>query len=126
MGWFSSNEKQITSRVPWQNLTEMSQWAEIWGNKNGEKHIVFKHSTRCSISMMAKRKAEQDWEERFGTAHIWYLDLLNHRDISNAIADSTGVYHQSPQVISFSNGEVKYQATHGEIDIRRAFKSFDK
>jgi bacillithiol system protein YtxJ len=125
MGWFSSKQKQSVASVPWQNLTEMSQWAEIWGNKNGDKHIVFKHSTRCSISIMAKRKTEQDWEEGFGEVHIWYLDLLNHRDISNAIAEKTGVVHQSPQAISFCNGQVEYHATHGRIDIKKAVKSLD-
>lgn len=126
MGWFSSKETNNTPSVPWKNLSEISQWEAIWNNRTGEKHIVFKHSTRCSISLMAKRKVEQDWEERFEGAQVWYLDLLNHRDISNAIASSTGVEHESPQALSIENGEVVYMATHGEINIRRAYKSFEE
>jgi bacillithiol system protein YtxJ len=54
------------------------------------------------------------------------LDLLNHRDISNAIAEKTGIYHQSPQAIVLVNGEVKYQDSHSEISARRILKSLEK
>lgn len=124
MGWFSSKEKKNTPQVPWQKLTESSQLTEILGNKSGEKHILFKHSTRCSISAMALNRFQQDWDEEFGDVHVWYLDLLSYREISNQIAEKTGVYHQSPQAIAVQNGEVKYSASHSDISIKQAIKSF--
>jgi bacillithiol system protein YtxJ len=42
--------------------------------------------------------------------------LLNHRDVSNEIAEQTNIVHQSPQAILVRKGEVIYTATHGDID----------
>jgi bacillithiol system protein YtxJ len=123
MGWFSSNKESKTQNVPWQKLTEQSQLSEIVGNKNGEKHIIFKHSTRCSISAMALNRFQKDWSDEHNEIHIWYLDLLNFREISSMVAEKTGVIHQSPQAIALKNGEVTYTATHSEINLRRAVKS---
>ncbi|MEJ6491184.1 MAG: bacillithiol system redox-active protein YtxJ [Flavobacteriales bacterium] len=125
MSWFSTKEKS-TKTIPWQKLTEMSQLQEILDNKSGEQHILFKHSTRCNISSIAFRRFETEWNEEYNSTHIWYLDLLVHRDISNSIAEKTGVYHQSPQVIALKNGEVIYTETHGQISSRVAVNSFKK
>lgn len=125
MGWFSSSKESKTQVVPWQKLTEQSQLKEILGNKNGEKHILFKHSTRCSISAMALNRFQTDWSEDYKDVHIWYLDLLNFRELSNLIAEETGVHHQSPQAIAVKNGEVTYTASHSEINLRRAAKSLE-
>jgi len=45
----------------------------------------------------------------------YYLDLLEHRNISNAIAQDTGVEHESPQAILMENGKVLKFASHLSI-----------
>lgn len=45
----------------------------------------------------------------------YYLDLLNHRDISNLIAERYQVVHQSPQVLIIRNGKCEYSDTHMNI-----------
>ena len=75
---------------------------------------VFKHSTRCSISSMAKSRLERSWSLK--EVPIYYLDLLSFRDISNAIANQFQIEHQSPQLIIIKNGEAVYHASHGAID----------
>jgi bacillithiol system protein YtxJ len=45
-----------------------------------------------------------------------YLDLLNHRDISNAIAERFDVVHQSPQVVLIKDGKVIDHASHEGIN----------
>ncbi len=87
---------------------------------------LFKHSTSCGISSMAKWNLEKDWD--FGTEEVkfYYLDLLAFRPISNAIADQLNVIHQSPQVILLRNGEVIYHTSHhaiGVAPLRAALKS---
>ncbi len=74
----------------------------------------FKHSTRCSVSFMAKRSVEANWDLDIDA---YYLDLIAHRDISNAIATELGVQHQSPQMILVKDGQVAYHASHGSIDV---------
>ncbi|WP_317258958.1 monothiol bacilliredoxin BrxC family protein [Flavobacterium psychrophilum] len=42
--------------------------------------------------------------------------MLEHRDISNEIANSFGIVHQSPQLIVIQNGVAVYNASHESID----------
>ncbi len=46
---------------------------------------------------------------------FYYLDLLNYRTISNAIAEKFSVYHESPQILLIKNGECTYDESHGGI-----------
>jgi bacillithiol system protein YtxJ len=101
----------------WIDLSSLSQWEEIMKASEKRPFVVFKHSTRCSISSMAKNRFEREWK---GDENIdaYYLDLLNHRDISNAIADQTGVEHQSPQAILIKNGKAIYNESHTAIYVQ--------
>jgi bacillithiol system protein YtxJ len=49
-------------------------------------------------------------------ANLLFLDLLNHRDISNAIAMQLGVHHESPQVVVIKNGQAVFHESHHSID----------
>ena len=110
-----SGDSEKESSMAWRELTDLGQLNEIV-NKSTEKPVViFKHSTRCSISRMALRQFEQefDLEEKVVP---YYLDLLEHRDISNEIANRFGVYHQSPQLILIKDGKAVYDRSHESID----------
>lgn len=78
--------------------------------------LLFKHSTRCSISSMALNRLESSWKNE-DNKHLtpYYLDLLQHREISNEIAQRFGVEHQSPQALIISNGKCIYDASHSDI-----------
>ena len=78
--------------------------------------LVFKHSTRCSISAMALSRLERNWKEA-ETEHLkpYYLDLLNYRPLSGKIAETYGVEHQSPQILVIRKGKCVYSATHSDI-----------
>lgn len=76
--------------------------------------LLFKHSTRCSISSMALNRFEANMDPEKATCV--YLDLLSYRPLSDEIAQLTRVEHQSPQAILINHGEVIYSATHTAID----------
>jgi bacillithiol system protein YtxJ len=133
MGWFSSKKEgkedkvdKPLAAVQWKNLSDLRQLEDILNDRSGQKHLLFKHSTRCGVSAMTKRQFEQEWPAGKEDIQVWYLDLLNHRDISNAIAEKTGVFHQSPQAIALINGEVRYDASHSEVSARRIIKSLEQ
>ncbi len=64
----------------WSQLNSLEQWNVVLESE--EKFIVFKHSTRCSISTTALSRFERDWDTS-SSVKLYYLDLLEHRNISN-------------------------------------------
>lgn len=78
-------------------------------------HVIFKHSTRCSVSLMAKKRFEMDWDLIPENTPLYFLDLISHRDISAHIAEIFQVNHESPQVLVIKDGECILDASHGDI-----------
>lgn len=51
----------------------------------------------------------------FEKGTFYYLDLLQHRDISNLIASQFGIDHQSPQLIVLKDKKVIGSLSHNGI-----------
>ena len=79
--------------------------------------LIFKHSTRCSISMMAKRRFELDWEDLPADMPLYFLDLIRYRDISNQVAQIFQVHHESPQLLLIKDGECILDQSHSGISV---------
>jgi len=75
---------------------------------------IFKHSTRCSISSVAKMRLESSWPFD-DQLPAYYLDLIQHRSVSNEIAAKFNVQHESPQLLVIKNGDCIYHASHMSI-----------
>ena len=79
--------------------------------------LIFKHSTTCSISAASLGRLERNWDiEKTKGLKTYYLDLLQHRDISNAIEERYGVHHESPQVLIIKSGKAVYDESHFGIN----------
>ena len=102
----------------WQILTEESQVEARINDLTFDKPcVIFKHSTSCPISSIAKSRLEDMTNIESEGFHAFYLDLLTYRHVSHAVAELLQVHHESPQVILVVNGEVKYDESH--LDISR-------
>ena len=111
----SSSKDTNQNLVRWNELTDLEQLDEIALESAQIPVVIFKHSTRCGISRMALKGFESEYNIEIEKAKPYYLDLLNYRDISNAVADKFGVYHESPQVILIKDGKAVYHESHGSI-----------
>lgn len=111
-----SNPKDTPQNgLEWNDLTNWKQLDEIVAESEHTPVIIFKHSTRCGISRMALKGFESGYRLPQARAKMYFLDLLNHRDISNAIAERFGVYHESPQLLLIQKGKAIYHTSHGDI-----------
>lgn len=110
MGWFSQK-----SNFPWRQLSNENSIRNLLVESENRPILIFKHSTRCSISSMVLSRFEREWDKS-NEVSLYYLDLLNFRDLSNAIAHELHVVHQSPQVIVIYNKEVIYHESHNGIN----------
>lgn len=113
----SSEEGNQSSKIEWRQLTDLGQLNEIIDLSNEKAVLIFKHSTRCSISRFALKQFENefDLEEKITP---YFLDLLNHRDVSNEIANRFDVFHQSPQILLIKNGKAIFSTSHDDIDAK--------
>jgi bacillithiol system protein YtxJ len=107
----------------WNKLEDINQLALIDEESKSKKVLLYKHSTRCSISSMALDRLERNWKDDDGKIKPYYLDLLNHRDISNEISSRYNVVHESPQVLVISNGKCIYHKSQSEINYREIIQT---
>ncbi|HVS93038.1 MAG TPA: bacillithiol system redox-active protein YtxJ [Mucilaginibacter sp.] len=82
--------------------------------------IIFKHSIRCSISLMAKRRVEMDRDHLPSGLKLYFVDLIRFRDISNQVAHDFQVHHESPQLLVIKDGECILDQSHGHISLEEA------
>ncbi|MGB4398686.1 MAG: bacillithiol system redox-active protein YtxJ [Daejeonella sp.] len=97
----------------WIQLTNLDQLQDIKAATGYS--VIFKHSTRCSISMMARKRFEFDGEVIPENTPLYFLDLIAHREISNQIAEIFQVHHESPQLLLIKDGGCVYETSHGGI-----------
>lgn len=103
----------------WIQLTEEEALNDIAKKSHEKPQVLFKHSTRCSISATALNRFERSYEEAFGEqAQFYFIDLLKNRAVSNAIASVFKVEHQSPQVLVIKNGNCVFHSSHFQIDLK--------
>lgn len=100
----------------WTTIDSTEQLAQITQESNGQPVLLFKHSTRCSISSAALARLERSWKDDNGIKP-YYLDLIAFRPVSNAIASEFNIEHQSPQALLISNGKCVYTESHMGIDV---------
>ena len=75
---------------------------------------------------MAKRGFEADWDAIPTDTSLYFLDLISHRDISNAIADVFQVHHESPQTLLIKDGECILDSSHSDISAEEIADAINK
>jgi bacillithiol system protein YtxJ len=101
--------------MTWHNLQTTNELEQLTVASHGKPQLVFKHSTRCSISATAKGRLDRALNDFEGKADLHYLDLLAYRPISNQVAQQFAVHHESPQALLIVNGECIAEWSHLEI-----------
>jgi bacillithiol system protein YtxJ len=99
----------------WIELVSTDQLDKLIEASSLQPQVIFKHSTRCSISSMAKSRLERSAKP--GPVPFYYLDLISHRTVSNKIADVFQVEHESPQVLMIKDGKCTYSESHNGIHL---------
>lgn len=83
---------------------------------NNKGIVIFKHSTRCSISSVVKSRLFSKWNFK-NELPIYLLDLIQHRSLSTLIAEKFSVQHESPQLLLIKDGKCVYHCSHLSISV---------
>jgi bacillithiol system protein YtxJ len=99
----------------WIALEREEQLEQIIADSRQHPVVIFKHSTRCSISTMAKGRLDRSAEPQ--GMLFYYLDLIRYRSLSNQVAEVFHVHHESPQILLIKDGNCTYEESHNGIDM---------
>jgi bacillithiol system protein YtxJ len=97
-------------------LTSLEQWQEALRKSSDRPLLVFKHSTSCSISAGAHEDFVHYTEDAVQPdVDYAIVYVIEDRPVSNAIAESLGVQHKSPQAILVKDGRPVWNDSHWNL-----------
>lgn len=96
--------------MEWNVLNSEDQFREILEKSKQTPQVIFKHSSRCSISSMIRNRLERAVTPP--NIDFNFLDLIAFRVLSNKIAETLEVEHESPQVLLIQDGKCIYHESH--------------
>lgn len=101
------------SNINWIATPQEAGLNEVYQQSFNLPVLIYKHSTRCSISSMVLSRLERSWNiEEIPAVETYFLDLIANRETSHQIANSYGVYHESPQILILVEGECIFHTSH--------------
>lgn len=101
--------------MQWIQLNSEEQLKQIIAKSAEKPQVIFKHSTRCSISSVAYQRLQKAAQP--DGIDFYYLDLLAHRPLSSKIAETFRVHHESPQILVIRDGKCVYDESHLAISM---------
>ena len=123
MSWFRSKSND-TEVLPegWNPIENLEQLDAVFFASNDRPQLIFKHSTRCSISTASWNHLKEHSGRLMASFELHFLDLIQFREVSNQIEQRSGVQHQSPQVICLKGESAIYNSSHHHIDAEAILK----
>ncbi len=111
--------------MKWNNIEDEKELSNLIELSKEHPVLIFKHSTRCSISSTALSRLERSWNnDEIQGAKPYFLDLLSYRNISDKIVDVFKIRHESPQALVIKDGTCVYHASHLSISYSELLKQF--
>lgn len=84
--------------------------------ESGDLTIIFKHSTRCSISGVVLNRVKSFCSTTDLAERVYLVKVIEQRDLSNKLAERLAVKHESPQLIVAKGDQVLRHMSHFDIN----------
>lgn len=97
--------------MEWKQFNSVDLLNELLQASDNSPQIIFKHSTRCSISYMVLNRLRKNLPQ----ADYYMIDVIGNREISNTVAKHFNIMHQSPQLLIIYKGACIFNASHFSI-----------
>ena len=99
----------------WSYISSRKDFKELLERSENQPQVIYKHSSRCSISYLSKQDLEGNMDTLTNIVDMHLLDVIEERDLSQYIAETLDVRHESPQVILIESGRVVWSGSHWEV-----------
>ena len=108
------DKKHYFCSMIWIELTNLTELETLLDEEIAPKHyLIFKNSTRCGTSRMALKQFEKRWNE---IMPAYLVNVVENREVSDAITGFFEIRHESPQILLIRNGECVFNASHSMIE----------
>ena len=101
------------SDPPFHSLNSDADWAEVRSRSEEEPVLLFKHSSACPVSGSAKE--EMHTLAGNEDVPVYKLVVQESRALSDEIADTLDVRHETPQVILLDQKEAVFDTSHFDV-----------
>ncbi len=99
----------------WIKADSIDKINEIKALSGSEKVLIFKFSTKCSISYVVRSLLEREWNEGEMQMKTYFVDVISNRELSDKIENEFGVTHETPQAIILKDSKPVFTASHGKV-----------
>jgi bacillithiol system protein YtxJ len=107
--------KEELKEIPWHMLTSHEQLDELEKESYKLPVVIFKYSTRCGTNRMVLKLFEKQYSLSEDAMRLYFLDIIQYREVSREIATRFRVQHESPQLLIIKNGNVVDHNSHQGI-----------
>ena len=107
------------------DLVRKQDFEQLLERSRKDPILIFKHSTRCAVSDAALDEFHTFLKDS-DQIDCGLVLVIENRDVSNAIAETLRIRHESPQAIVVDGGQPVWKASHWSITadaLRGALKS---
>jgi len=111
--------------MTWKKLLSGEQLTEVILESEQGPVVIFKHSPRCPLSSLALSR----FESTFRAMDYYLIDVVSQRDLSQNIAATLGIMHESPQVLLLSKKQCIHHESHLSIsskEVELAIRQLEK
>ncbi|MDN4595350.1 bacillithiol system redox-active protein YtxJ [Polycladomyces subterraneus] len=97
-------------------ITSEEQWESWLEESRKQPLLLLKHSTQCPISAEAFEAFRTFAStSQAKSVRIGVVTVIEHRPVSNAIAERLQVKHESPQALLIKDGKAVWHASHWNV-----------
>lgn len=101
------------STSSFRSLASPDDWTDAVDRSAEGPVLIFKHSNRCPTS--ARADGEMDTLAASGDVPVYKVVVQDHRALSDTIAETLGVEHQTPQAILLVDGAAAFDVSHRHV-----------
>lgn len=121
------NNKGVIAMTQINELLTKDDLKQVWKDSTEKLVFIFKKSTTCPLSADAFAEFQSFLETKGDDVCAYFVKVRETREVSNEIADLTGVRHHSPQVLLLKDQEVLWNDSHTRITVdhlEEAYKTY--